>query len=145
MTQPLPSGHVHVRLTGDEQAAAAVLDRLEAVFPTHTGRGRTRIGNAWEDPPTLTSERTWTVAPAAPAPGPSPAVSQTFDVTTAAPSDHAYAAPGRLAAELHGTAEAVEALLRALADFGPLSEEGRDERGPVLTVRLRLGEPAGRA
>ncbi|MGA5822840.1 hypothetical protein ACPC54_33885 [Kitasatospora sp. NPDC094028] len=142
MNVPLAAGHVLVRLTGGGPAAAdAVLDRLEAVFPTHTGRGRTRRGNPWDDPPTLTSEGTWTVN--APGPGPPPAVSQTFDVSAAVPSGQGFAPAGGITANLLGAPEDVEAVLGALAGFGPLHEEGRDHQGPLLAVRVRLGGSTG--
>ncbi|KJS59864.1 hypothetical protein [Streptomyces rubellomurinus] len=154
MSVPLAPGHVLVRLTdGGPTAADAVLDRLEAVFPTHTGRGRTRLGNPWDDPPTLTSEGTWTIAAPRPdgaaeavrAPGPAPAVSQTFDVSTAAPASHGFTAVGGITADLLGTPDDVTTMLHALAALGPLSEEHRDHQGPLLAVQLRLGGTAGSA
>ncbi|WP_030230987.1 hypothetical protein [Streptomyces sp. NRRL S-350] len=162
MGMPLAAGHVLVRVAADPQEAAeAVLDALEAAFPTHTGRGRTRIGNVWEDPPTLTSEGTRVVAEprpgsggaptTAPGPsrgpsarppagaGPSASLSQTFDA-------HSEAAPGRpvalaadVGAEVLGRPEDVERVLRALSGRCRAHQVHREEHGPQLAVRLRLG------
>ncbi|MEU6972330.1 hypothetical protein AB0A71_32355 [Kitasatospora aureofaciens] len=147
MGLPLLAGHVLVRLTdGAPEVAGAVLDALETAFPTHTGRGRTRIGNVWDVPPTLTSESTWTVAEAGPEgtrtiPGPGPAVStsQAFDVQSPAPPPGPPALTGEATAELLGAPEHVETMLRALSALCPVDEEGREEQGPQLAVRLRLG------
>ncbi|MFG3224582.1 hypothetical protein ACGF07_07370 [Kitasatospora sp. NPDC048194] len=151
MGLPLSVGHVLVRLEdGEPGAADAVLDLLEALFPTHTGRGLTRIGNVWEDPPTLTSESTWTVAEprlggASPGPGPGPAVSasQAFDVHHGTPPGRGAGPAGGVTAELLGAPEDVEVMLRTLTGCCSAQEEGRRQEGPQLVVRLRLG-PAGR-
>ncbi|MFI2612626.1 hypothetical protein [Kitasatospora sp. NPDC018619] len=165
MGLPLAAGHVLVRLgEGPQEAAEAVLDALEAVFPTHTGRGLTRIGNVWEDPPTVTSEGVRAVAepritrsPPAPAPGPSVRLSESFDARSfgaesyEAESYEAHRAgvpeppvtlAGALAAELLGGPEDVRRVARALAGLCRTQEEDREERGPQLVVRLRL-EPRG--
>ncbi|MFJ8623822.1 hypothetical protein ACIRD3_13385 [Kitasatospora sp. NPDC093550] len=147
MGLPLAAGHVLVRLgDGPQEAAEAVLDALEAAFPTHTGRGRTRIGNVWEDPSTVTPEGTWVVAEAQPdgpeaitAPGPSVGLSQTFDAHGAGAPGQPTALAGEVGAELLGRSEDVARILHALAGLGLVVEEGREEQGPQLAVRLRLG------
>ncbi|MFD8706808.1 hypothetical protein ACFV1W_30105 [Kitasatospora sp. NPDC059648] len=153
MGLPLLAGHVLVRFTdGPPEVAEAVLDALEAAFPTHTGRGRTRIGNVWDVPPTLTSEGTWTVAEAGPGgteaipvPGPAVSTSQAFDVQSPAPPQRPPALTGGATAELLGTPEHVDTMLRALAALCRVDEQGREEQGPQLAVRLRIGRPAGGA
>ncbi|MFH9347914.1 hypothetical protein [Kitasatospora sp. NPDC017646] len=148
MGLPLLAGHVLVRLTdGAPEVSEAVLDALEAAFPTHTGRGRTRIGNVWDVPPTLTPEGTWTVAEAGPegteaipVPGPAVSASQSFDVeSAAAPPPRRPALTGEATAELLGAPEHVGTMLRALAALCRVEEQGREEQGPQLAVRLRLG------
>ncbi|MGW2371075.1 MULTISPECIES: hypothetical protein [Kitasatospora] len=146
MGLPLVPGHVLVRLTdGAPQDADAVLDALEVAFPTHTGRGRTRIGNVWDVPPTLTSEGSWTVAEAGPdgtsaipVPGPAVSTSQAFDVQSPAPPPDRPALTGEATAELLGAPEHVETMLRALTALCRVDEENREEQGPQLAVRLRL-------
>ncbi|MET8542437.1 hypothetical protein ABZW03_17550 [Kitasatospora sp. NPDC004799] len=161
MGLPLAAGHVLVRLQlgeGPQHAAEAVLDALEAAFPTHTGRGRTMLGNVWEDPATVTSEGVRVVAeprisrtPAAPAPSPSASLSQSFDARSSDPrssDDHRTAAPvppavppGGLVGLLLGAPQDVERVLRALAGLCRVHEEGREQQGPQLAVRLRLDRP----
>ncbi|MFI9363054.1 hypothetical protein ACIG5E_18665 [Kitasatospora sp. NPDC053057] len=153
MGLPLAAGHVLVRLTdGAPEVAEAILDALEAAFPTHTGRGRTRIGNVWDVPPTLTSEGTWTVAEAGPegtsaipVPGPAVSSSQAFDVQSPAPPRQRPALTGEAMAELLGAPEHVETMLRVLAALCRVDEEDREEQGPQLAVRLRLGGAAAGA
>ncbi|WP_316527454.1 hypothetical protein [Kitasatospora brasiliensis] len=147
MGLPLAAGHVLVRLgEGPREAADAVLDALEAAFPTHTGRGRTLIGNVWEDPATVTSEGIRVVAepritraPTGPAPSPSVSSSQAFDAHRPGAPGPPLVLPGGLAAELLGGPEDVERVLGALAARCPTHEVGRERRGPQLAVRLRLG------
>ncbi|MFE7528776.1 hypothetical protein ACFU7Y_24105 [Kitasatospora sp. NPDC057542] len=146
MGLPLAAGHVLVRLgAGPQESAEAVLDALEAAFPTHTGRGRTRIGNVWEDPATVTSEGVRVVAvpepegaTAGPAPSPSVRLSQAFDAHAAGRPGPPAALAGPLAADLLGGPGDVERVLSALAGFCRTHEEGREEQGPLLAVRLRL-------
>lgn len=146
MGLPLAAGHVLVRLgEGPRESAEAVLDALEAAFPTHTGRGRTRIGNAWEDPATVTSEGVRVVAeprihrsPTAPAPIPSASFSQSFDAHAAGSPGPPVKLPGGLTADLLGGPADVERVLRALAGLCRTREEGRERQGPQLAVRLRL-------
>ncbi|MFG2844128.1 hypothetical protein ACGF12_13295 [Kitasatospora sp. NPDC048296] len=144
---PLSAGHVLVRLhDGAREVAEAVLDLLEGVFPTHTGRGLTRIGNVWDSPPTLTPEGIWTVAEsrpdgvsAIPVPGPAVSASQAFDVHSLTPLEGRTVLPGEITAELLGTPADVEAMLRTIGDLCSACEEGRERQGPQLAVRLRLG------
>ncbi|MFE5586609.1 hypothetical protein [Kitasatospora sp. NPDC056531] len=144
---PLSAGHVLVRLDdGAREVANAVLDLLEGVFPTHTGRGLTRIGNVWDAPPTLTSEGTWTVAvshpggaSAIPVPGPAVSTSQAFDVHSFTPLEGQTVLPGEITAELLGAPADVEAMLRTITGLCSAREEGRERQGPQLAVRLRLG------
>lgn len=146
MGLPLAAGHVLVRLgEGPRESAEAVLDALEAAFPTHTGRGRTHIGNAWEDPATVTSEGVRVVAeprihrtPAGPAPSPSVSFSQSFDAHRAGTPGPPPALPEGLSADLLGGPEDVERVLRALAGLCRTHEEGRAAQGPWLAIRLRL-------
>ncbi|MGW3230773.1 hypothetical protein [Kitasatospora sp. NPDC001095] len=146
MGLPLAAGHVLVRLgEGPQDAAEAVLDALEAAFPTHTGRGRTLIGNAWEDPPTVTSEGVRVVAeprihrtPTTPGPSPPASLSQSFDAHRAGSPGPPVALSGGLAADLLGGPEDVERVLRALTALCGTREEGRERQGPQLAVRLRL-------
>ncbi|MFJ6619706.1 hypothetical protein ACIQOW_19285 [Kitasatospora sp. NPDC091335] len=149
MGLPLAAGHVLVRLgDGPQESAEAVLDALEAAFPTHTGRGRTRIGNVWEDPATVTSEGTRVVArpritrtPTGPAPIPSTSLSQSFDAHRAGSSGPPVTLAGEVAADLLGRPEDVERVLRVLSGLCRTRERGRAEQGPQLAVRLRLGAP----
>ncbi|MGW1178649.1 hypothetical protein ACWD4P_33590 [Kitasatospora sp. NPDC002543] len=148
MGLPLAAGHVLVRLgDGPRESAEAVLDALEAVFPTHTGRGRTLIGNVWEDPATVTSEGTRVVAeprihraPAGAAPTPSASHSQSFDAHAAGSPGPPVALPGGITADLLGRPEDVERVLRALAGLCRTRERSRTDQGPQLAVRLRLGQ-----
>ncbi|MFI8455530.1 hypothetical protein [Kitasatospora sp. NPDC085464] len=158
MGLPLAAGHVLVRLgDGPQQAAEAVLDALEAAFPTHTGRGRTRIGNAWEDPATVTSEGTRVVAGAQPD-GVSVRLSQSFDArdprdppearespATGSPDGpaHPIALAGGVGADLLGSPDDVRRVLGVLAGLCATEEESREEQGPQLAVRLRLGRLHG--
>ncbi|MFH8386682.1 hypothetical protein ACH4E7_38120 [Kitasatospora sp. NPDC018058] len=145
---PLSAGHVLVRLgDGAQEVADAVLDVLEGVFETHTGRGRTRIGDVWDVPPTLTSEGTWTVAEsqpggasAIPAPGPSVSSSQAFNVRSSTPPpEKRIVLPGEITAELLGAPEDVRTMVRTISGLCSAREEGQEEQGPQLAVRLRLG------
>ncbi|MFJ6384052.1 hypothetical protein ACIQI7_29115 [Kitasatospora sp. NPDC092039] len=147
MGLPLAAGHVLVTLgEGPRKSAEAVLDALEAAFPTHTGRGRTMLGNVWEDPAALTSEGVRVVAepritraPARPAPSPSVRLSQSFDAHRAGSPGPPVTLPGELAADLLGGPAEVERVRDALAGLCRTHEEGRETRGPQLAVRLRLG------
>ncbi|MCC9305772.1 hypothetical protein LN042_01385 [Kitasatospora sp. RB6PN24] len=147
MSLPLAAGHVLVRIgDGDQRSADAVLDALEGAFPTHTGRGHARIGNAWEDPPTVTPQGTRSVAgPAAdgastvPSAPPGMSSSQAFDVRTAAQRRRPVPLPGEATADVLGLVADVGALTHTLGELFRVQESGRDEQGPNLSLRLRIG------
>ncbi|MFD8755383.1 hypothetical protein ACFV0O_31080 [Kitasatospora sp. NPDC059577] len=152
MGLPLAAGHVLVRLAdGPPEAAHTVLDALETVFPNHTGRGRTRVGNVWEDPPTVTSEGTRVVAGPRPAGAPPRAApagvhlfSQAFDARSGrdrATPTQAITLAGGIDADLLGGHEDVERVLTVLTALCGTVEQEREAQGPHLAVRLRLGPP----
>ncbi|MFE9426403.1 hypothetical protein ACFYNO_25975 [Kitasatospora sp. NPDC006697] len=140
MGLPLPAGSVLLRLSaGPPEAVAAVFDALERVFPSHTGRGRSLAGNAWEDPPVLTTEHRWTVADGD-APGDAPAVtwSQAFDTLGSRLPASPLDLDAAVTVSVLGTPEDVERLLHVLAELVTAEERGREEAGPLVEVRLRL-------
>ncbi|MFE5588312.1 hypothetical protein [Kitasatospora sp. NPDC056531] len=94
----------------------------------------------------MTSDGTWTVAEpgpdgasAIPVPGPGVSSSQTFDVHSASTPENRLPPAGGITADLLGTPEDVETMVHTIADLCSAREENREEQGPRLAVRLRLG------
>lgn len=147
MGLPLPPGHVLVRLwdtTGE--GADTVLDGLEGCLPNHTGRGRNRIGNAWEDPPSVTAEGTWAVARpehgdwVTPADGPAVVTSQAFDVAGPRAPGAPPGLDGVVGAELYGAPKDVDTMLGVLGGLFTTEERAREAVGPLVRTRLSIGE-----
>ncbi|MGK4585471.1 hypothetical protein [Kitasatospora sp. HPMI-4] len=150
MSLPLFSGHVLVCLQGGaESAVGAVFDVLEQAFPTHTGRGRNRVSNVWEAPPCLTPEGTWTVTGSGlqdsrgiPGSGPAVVSSQAFDTRDSTEQRNPVSSADGITADLLGAPDDVETMVRVLAELFRAGEQSREEQGPYVEVRLRLGSPS---
>lgn len=128
MTTPVSAGHVMVQLEGGTKTdAGAVLGALELSFPTHTGRGHSRVANVWEDPPTE------------PGSNPPERWSQTFQTGIGWTWRHPVTLAGEITAEIRGQPPAVGEMIRVLDTLFHAVEEERNEYGAEVAARLRLG------